>query len=396
MLRLTVLDQAHLGGGAAHVERDDRRRIGHPGVVRPRDRAGGGAGFDEVDRGVPSHAQGGDAAARQHHVQRGAEPHVRQLPLQSDDVPAHQRHHVGVRGRGAGALVLPDLGGHHGRDGEGKRGKRLGQDLPCAPLVHRVDVAVDEADRDGLHTHVDQCVRGRPQLRLVHRPQHVPVGVDPLVHREAPIARRQRLGFLQEQIVEVVAHLGADLQHVAESTGGDEPHPRTGPLDDGVGDQGGAVHHAVDAGDLDARVARDALHTLADRDARVGRAGELLAGEDQVTFLVDQHEIGEGATDVHAEPEPEPGLRILRFVIFFHDALPDTRTTSPRPPSASHWHPVARPVNLAIDPTTVIFARPNSSNASPARSCGPCRCRSPSAATPCCVCTRGSSSTWRG
>ena len=183
----------------------------------------------------------------------------------------------------------------------GKRGMRLGQNLPCATLVHGVCVAVDEADRDGLDAHAHQCPRGVAQLRLVQRTQHVAVGVDSFVHREAPVARRQRLGLLQEQVVEVVAHLGADLQHVAKSAGRDQSDPGSVALDDGVGDQGGAVHDAVDSGELDPRLAGDALHALADRDSGVGRAGELLAGEDHVPLFVDQHEVGERAADVHAD-----------------------------------------------------------------------------------------------
>ena len=63
------------------------------------------------------------------------------------------------------------------------------------------------------------------------------------------------------------------------------------------------MHDAVDPGELDPRLAGNALHALADRDAGVGRAGELLAGEDHVPFFVDQHEVGERAADVYANSE---------------------------------------------------------------------------------------------
>ena len=123
--------------------------------------------------------------------------------------------------------------------------------------------------------------------------------------RSSTVRRRSRgtsgLGLLEEQVVEVVAHLGADLQHVAESAGGDQPDPGSGPLDDGVGDQGGAVHDAVDVGEFDPRLAGDALHTLADRDAGIGHAGELLAGEDHAPAFVDEHEVREGAPHVNAD-----------------------------------------------------------------------------------------------
>ena len=172
--------------------------------------------------------------------------------------------------------------------------------------MRRVDVAVDEADRDGLHPHADQCARGLAELRLVDGPYHGPLGVDPFVHRETPVPRRQRLGLLEEQVVEVVAHLAPDLQHVAKPARGDQAHPGTGPLDDGVGDQGGAVHDAVDARELDIRLAGDTCHAFADRNPRVGRTGKLLAGKNQVTHFVDQHEVGEGPSNVDADPATGP------------------------------------------------------------------------------------------
>ena len=42
------------------------------------------------------------------------------------------------------------------------------------------------------------------------------------------------------------------------------------------------------------------------------------------------------------------------------DALPDTRATSPRPPSAPRWQSLARSANLATGTTTVIFAHHHS------------------------------------
>ena len=62
------------------------------------------------------------------------------------------------------------------------------------------------------------------------------------------------------------------------------------------------MHDAVDGRERDVRLAGDAFHTFADRDTRVRRCGELLAGEDEIARFVDQHEVGEGAAYVDANP----------------------------------------------------------------------------------------------
>ena len=61
------------------------------------------------------------------------------------------------------------------------------------------------------------------------------------------------------------------------------------------------MHDAVDVRQAHPGLAGDARHALADCHAGIGRAGELLAREDHVPLFVDQHEVGERASDVHAD-----------------------------------------------------------------------------------------------
>ena len=83
----------------------------------------------------------------------------------------------------------------------------------------------------------------------IERGQHVAVAVHAFRHFEAVAARHQRVGELQEQVVDVVALLGAHLQDVAEALRGDQAEARAAALDQGVGDQRGAVHDVADVGE---------------------------------------------------------------------------------------------------------------------------------------------------
>ena len=70
------------------------------------------------------------------------------------------------------------------------------------------------------------------------------------------MARHQRLGKGEEQIVDVVALLGAHFENVAEARRRDQPEPGAAPLDDGVGHQRRAVNDLADIGERDARSLR--------------------------------------------------------------------------------------------------------------------------------------------
>jgi hypothetical protein len=75
----------------------------------------------------------------------------------------------------------------------------------------------------------------------VERLDDVALGVEALVHLESQRARDERLGQDHEQVVDVVAHLACHLEHVLEPGGRDHGRGRALALDQGVGDQGGAV-----------------------------------------------------------------------------------------------------------------------------------------------------------
>ena len=66
------------------------------------------------------------------------------------------------------------------------------------------------------------------------------------VDLEAQVARHERRGHLQKQVVQVVAVLASDLICIAEAARGEQGSPCTLALDDGVGDKRRAVDHVLD------------------------------------------------------------------------------------------------------------------------------------------------------
>ena len=116
----------------------------------------------------------------------------------------------------------------------------------------RVAVGVEEADRERLDSVRDEVAPPRGAPGQVERHDHAPVAVQPLVDLAAEGTRDQRLREAQEQIVDVVALLGAHLEDVPEPARRQEPERAAGPLDDGVGDERGAVDEGAEVGEAEA------------------------------------------------------------------------------------------------------------------------------------------------
>ena len=101
---------------------------------------------------------------------------------------------------------------------------------------------------------------------------HRAVDQHALVHLEAQVARRERPRPLHEQVVHVVAVLAGDLDRVAEALGRDQRGPGALPLDDGVGDERGAVEDVGHAGRR-ARAPRPSTASIPATTASSGRSG---------------------------------------------------------------------------------------------------------------------------
>src|SRR5690606_30766680 len=103
---------------------------------------------------------------------------------------------------------------------------------------------------------------------------------DALGDFHSQVARHQRGVGTPMDVVDVGFARGAgDLQHIAESAGGDQAYVRFGAFDNQIGGKGAGVEKAVDARHRDAGQFGDLLDTVDDAQADVLRRGGHLGGQ---------------------------------------------------------------------------------------------------------------------
>ena len=233
------------------------------------DHAGRGARVERLDGdalGVVGRHRAAAVVHDEHDV--GLEAGLGERLLERVHVAAQDGRAVGVRDRRRRALELRRLGQDVGRERDVQARQLLEQDLARPPLVRRVHVRVDEADRDRLDL-------ARPQLaRRTARTEssssgvdHVARVVDALVDLEPVPARDERRRRVPQDVVELGAVGAADLEHVAEAARRDERRVRAVARDDGVRRHGRAVEERRDLGRLDAERA----HALDDAEVEARR-----------------------------------------------------------------------------------------------------------------------------
>ena len=147
---LAIIDQASLGGGAAHVETKDvamtsqladhgscLHATGRPRLHQP-DRMGHRGGF--VDR----------TTIRQHQIQILVDAHVAQPIGQASHIALEYRQHVRIADGGVSALVLADFRHYLAGDTYDQIGCFSMDDVPHAALMRRVAKSVQQRNRHGI------------------------------------------------------------------------------------------------------------------------------------------------------------------------------------------------------------------------------------------------------
>ncbi|MCZ8148937.1 MAG: hypothetical protein O9325_13970 [Roseomonas sp.] len=296
-----VLHQAELRGRAAHVEGEEgaeaEPRAEMDRRLDPRRRAA----FHDL-HGEPLRGLGcGGAAIGQHHEKRLFVAARGKTLLEPVEIGGGQPLHIGIDDRRGGALILLRLRMHGVGEGELDAWQFLGQDCGDALLMGRVRVGVQQADCNGLHALGAEDPGRVPHISLLERFEDAAVGQHAFPHAQAQMPGHQRRGVADEHVEQVVADLAPHLDDVAEAGGRDQPGARAAPGQDGVGDQRRRMDHAGglgrEAGPL--RVKRG--NAAEDRFLRRMRRSEDLGGQ-HATGAFHQHEVGEGAADIDAEP----------------------------------------------------------------------------------------------
>jgi hypothetical protein len=96
--------------------------------------------------------------------------------------------------------------------------------------------------------------------------------------------------------------LAPDLDRVAKAARGDQRGPGALALDQGVGEQRGAVHHVRDRLGRYVGLAQHFHDAALDGGVRLLGRGQDLGDAQQRARLVDHDEVGEGAADVRPDP----------------------------------------------------------------------------------------------
>ena len=149
-LDAAVLDEARLGGGAAHVEGDEIRAADLLAQPLRGDDPGRGSGLDRGGGHLDRRGDVQDPAVRPHDVERW-ETEPGEGRCQAFKVRGEHRSDVGAYGSGAGALELADLGQDLARQEDRQTGQRGPQPFADPLLVHVIEEREHQAHRDRFH-----------------------------------------------------------------------------------------------------------------------------------------------------------------------------------------------------------------------------------------------------
>ncbi len=263
-----------------------------------RHHARGRARHHRVHRRMGDELRGGGAAVALHHQDVAVEALAHQFQAQAREIAVEHGLHRGVDRRRHAALVLAILR----QDGVARRDVGVGpqrvHDLGGAALMRRIDVAVQEMDHDGFAAQRQQFLRRLGDRSLIERRQHLAVGIHALRHFQ-PV-------FALDQGTKGAAHsIGlrpcatAELQHIAEALGGDEPDLGDLAFEEGVGGRGRAVDDGLHGGGIGAGRGEGRHET----DRLVVDGGRHLGELDFVGARIDRQKVGEGAADIDADGE---------------------------------------------------------------------------------------------
>ena len=168
-----IVDQADLGGGAAHVEGDellDPALMGHPARQHG---AAAGPRFHQTDGKADGGLQCRHAAAGGHQQQGASDTFLAQGFRQLAQVFFHQRPDEGIGHGRAEAVELADLRADLAGEADREMRVALFDPLTNAPLMGGIGIAVEQADPDALGPRRGQIVEHDIEGRFVERQEDV-------------------------------------------------------------------------------------------------------------------------------------------------------------------------------------------------------------------------------
>ena len=173
--------------------------------------------------------------------------------------------------------------------------------------MRRIPEREQVANGDSLGTRLDEVEHRRAHRFLVQRRHLLPLGADAFGNLPAVLPRRQedRRLRLEDDAVQLPAHLPPDLQHVLEAGGGEQAEPGPFAFEHGIGRHGGAVQEAADLLRRDIPVLHHEPDGLHHRLVGVAARAHDLGGQHRLAGAA-AHQVGEGAADVDADVVADP------------------------------------------------------------------------------------------
>ena len=301
-----VLHQRDVGRRAAHVEGEE---VAEPGLLgRPRGtrHAARGAGEQQVDGVVGGRARRGQAAVAAEDRERAVDARVPQLAARGWRRSARP---AAARTALATVVMVRSYSRSSGRTAEdsdtGSPGSSSAAISRDPLLVGGVGVGVDEADAQGLDAAAGQARAAGADVVLVELGDDRAVAGDAPPDLDGVLQGGERLGLGPDDPARQPAgdERPGDLQHLAEARGWSRGRPGR-PCPRGWRWSPPWCRAAPRRPDVARcrRRRRSPLDAAQHPDGLVlgGRGG--LGPPRRAGVLVDQQDVGEGSTDVHAEP----------------------------------------------------------------------------------------------
>ena len=259
-----------------------------------------GPELDDVDRPLGGSCVRRQTAVRLHQEERRLDVRYVEALAQRGEISADDADDVSVDDCGRGTLILLDLGQHLVGDADWKGRSFALNDLLDHQLMCWIGERIDEADGDRLHILGQQSLDLSRGIGRVEFALDAAFGINALVHDAPQVTLYQRRRLLPSNVVETRHAQRADLEHVAEAFGRDQPDLRTLVLQDGVGGDRRAVPNLVQGQSRNLAALQHRAQPFDDRAGIVVDARGHLLGMDR-PLRAEHDDVCERAADVDAD-----------------------------------------------------------------------------------------------
>ncbi len=237
-------DEAGVGAGAAHIERQQVARV-HSLTDQARADDAASRTRERQARRVPRCLLRTErSAARGHDTKR-----IDTLTQCGDlrDVLTHTRSQIRLGRRRAGPFVFPEDRQHFVARGDGNVAEGCAEGCGERPLMCRMPKREQQRNRDGFGGGRQRAHRGDNASDFAPRQrQHRTLRTHALAHTDHVATRNERWRMITRQIVEGRTILASQPQQILKAGGRQESDPGTPPFEERVRRDGRAVHEHID------------------------------------------------------------------------------------------------------------------------------------------------------